>query len=86
MSKSKMVTGYKFITSDMRSKNGYQTWIIRKWVKYKGKLVMCESGLHGCESALDSLNYVYGEKWFKVEARGEILRGDDKFDASEMSE
>ena len=45
---------------------------------------MCESGLHGCESALDSLNYVYGEKWFKIEARGKILRGDDKFDASEM--
>ena len=86
MSKSEVVTGYKFITAKMTSKNGSQKWIVGEWVKHAGALALCDSGLHGCESALDSLNYVYGEKWFKVEARGEILRGDDKFDASEMSE
>ena len=80
----KTITGYKFITQDMKSKNGNQSWELGKWVKHEGELKLCKSGLHASETPLESLNYVYGDRWFSVEAKGEIKKDDDKFVASEM--
>jgi len=81
---TKTITGYKFITKDMKSKDGIQAWKLGKWVKYDGKLELCKSGLHASETPLESLNYAYGDRWFKIEARGKINKDGAKFVASEM--
>jgi hypothetical protein len=76
--------GYKFIQANMTSKNGEAKWKLKEWKKFDGNLVMCSSGLHASPTPLTSLEYVYGDRWFIVEARGKILKDDDKFVASEM--
>ena len=76
--------GYKWLKQDMRSKNGNQKWEFDTWVKHEGELKLCENGLHASDNALDSLEYIYGDRWFIVEARGTILKDEDKFVASEM--
>jgi hypothetical protein len=78
------VIGYKFVTSDLKSKNGDATWVVGEWKNCEGALKLCENGFHASEEPLDSLNYVYGDRWFAVEARDEFKRGDDKFVAREM--
>ena len=82
--KTKTVIGYKFIQSDMKSQNGDCGWKIGEWKKHAGELELCNSGLHACIKPLDSLEYIYGDRWFVVEAKGEIKKGKDKFVASEM--
>ena len=77
--------GYKFIQSDMKSKNGNITWKLGKWQKHEGEIELCKNGFHACLTPKQTLDYVYGDKWFIVEARGKILhKKDDKFVASEM--
>ena len=80
----KTITAYKFVNEDMKSKNGDQKWEVGKWYRHEGGLSACSSGFHACESPLNSLEYVYGDRWFVVEARGKIIRKGDKFVASEM--
>ena len=80
----KTITAYKFVKEDMKSKNGDQKWEVGKWYKHEGELSICSSGFHACESPLSSLEYVYGDRWFVVEARGKIIRDGNKFVASEM--
>ena len=80
----KTITAYKFVNEDMKSKNGDQKWEAGKWYKHEGKLSMCSSGFHACESPLSSLKYVYGDRWFEVQARGKIVRKGDKVVASAM--
>ena len=75
---------YRFVESNLKSSNGNIQWTVGDWVKHTGPLSLCESGLHACKEPLDSLNNVYGDRWFQVEARGNIVEGDDKFCASEM--
>jgi hypothetical protein len=78
------ITGYKFIKEDMYSKYGNCKWSIGKWKKHRGKLKLCDKGLHASEKPLDAFEYVYGDRFFVVEARGRIIKDDDKFVASEM--
>ena len=78
------ITGYKFIQKNMKSKNGNHKWKLGKWYKYSKKLKVCEEGFHACLKPLQSLDYVYGDKWFIVEARGKIIQANDKFVSSEM--
>ncbi|MGD6850714.1 MAG: DUF7666 domain-containing protein, partial [Candidatus Bathyarchaeia archaeon] len=81
----KTVTGYKFVTSDLKSRNGNQTqWAVGEWQKAEGELELCSNGFHASHTPLDSLQYTYGDLWFIVEARGEVVEGDDKFCAREM--
>jgi hypothetical protein len=81
----KKMKGYKFIRSDMTSKNGDISWKKGEWKKHKGKIKLCDSGFHACRTALQSLSYVYGDKWFIVEARGDFEEDErDKFVCSEM--
>ena len=77
--------GFKFIKSDMTSRNGDSgVWVLGKWKKCHEALVMCGTDFHASPTPLDSLEYVYGEVWTEVEARGEVLEDGDKFAASEM--
>jgi len=76
--------GYKFIQKDMKSQNGNHKWKIGKWYK-EDEIKLCNKGFHACKEPLESLEYVYGDRWFLVEARGKIIQEkNDKFVASEM--
>lgn len=82
---NKVIKGFKFVTTDLKSKNGNHTWKLNKWYKYGGDLEICKKGFHACLTPQQSLNYIYGDKWFIVEAGGEIIHEkNDKFVASEM--
>jgi len=82
--KTKTIKGFKFIQSDMKSKNGNHKWEIGKWYK-KEKIELCEKGFHACKQPLEAFEFVYGDKFFIVEARGEIIEEKDKkFVAQEM--
>jgi len=81
---SDTITCYRFVTDDLRSQKGDEKWVIGEWKKVDDELKMCKVGLHACKTAYQSLNCVFGTRWFKAEARGTILEGDDKFCASEM--
>ena len=77
--------GFKFVQSDLRSKNGHEApWVVGEWRKHEGALAMCEQGFHYCKDALDSLKYVYGDRWFMVEVRGEEQTEGNKTVACEM--
>ena len=79
-----IIKGYKFIQDNMKSQNGNTEWKLKQWKKHKGQLIMCESGFHASKTPLQSLNYPYGNKWFMIEAKGQIIRDKDKFCAQEM--
>ena len=81
----KTITGYKFIKFDMKSAYGNITWKLGEWQKHEGNIVPCESGFHACQEPRDAFeNYTYGDRFFIVEARGKIKKGNNKFVASEM--
>jgi hypothetical protein len=76
--------GYKFVTKDLKSKEGNCQWEIGKW-KHENEIKLCQKGLHACRTALQSLQYVYGDKWFIVEAKGKMKEEKgDKFVATDM--
>jgi hypothetical protein len=79
----KTIKGYKFIQSDMKSYKGNHTWKVGEWYKEQD-IKVCKKGFHACKKPLQSLEYIYGDKWFIVEARGKVLEEGDKFVASEM--
>jgi len=75
---------YRFVRDDMTSENGKVSWKIGEWNKVSGKIVCCSNGLHAVLTPRDSIRNVYGQRWFISEARGEIVKQDHKFAASEM--
>ena len=79
-----MIKGYKFITSKNKSLNGNITWKLNEWQETQESLKLCESGFHACRTPLESLQFIYGDKFCIVEADGTIIDGDDKFVASRM--
>ena len=81
----KTIKGYKFVDKNLNSHRGKQHWEIGKWYKQAGIIELCNNGFHACEEPIDSLNYFqYKDKWFVIEARGDIIKDKDKFVASEM--
>ena len=77
--------GYKFVTAEMTSKNDSScVWKLGEWKKWDGPLKLCESGFHDSPTPSESLNYVYGDRWFITETRGRHLNQDDKSTHSEM--
>ena len=79
------IIGYKFLTSNMKSRHGNITWKLGEWQKHKGKIKLCELGFHAYQEPRDAfINYIYGERFFIVEARGKVKTDQDMFVASEM--
>ena len=76
--------GYRFVKENLKSEHGNIQWVPGEWQKCEGKSSLCETGLHASQKPLDSLNYIFGTRWFECEARGKILKDSDKFCASEM--
>jgi len=75
---------YRFVRDDLTSENGELSWKIGEWNKVSGKIVCCSNGIHASLTPRDSIRNVYGQRWFISEARGEIVKQDNKFAASEM--
>ena len=75
---------YRFVSDDLTSTNGKMSWTIGEWNKVSDKIVCCSNGLHAALTPRDSLRNVYGQRWFVSEAKGEIVKQDNKFAASEM--
>ena len=75
---------YRFVRDDLTSENGELSWKVGEWNKISGKIVPCSNGLHAALTPRDSLRNVYGQRWFISEARGEIVKQDNKFAVSEM--
>jgi len=80
----KVTKCFRWVTKEHTSQHGDVKWVPGEWVKQSGELKLCENGLHGCRDPLDSLNQVWGDEWWAAEARGTVLKDDDKFCASEM--
>jgi hypothetical protein len=80
----KVIKCYRFVTDDLKSQHGRVQWVVGEWQKRKGKLILCGHGFHASQRPLNSLNYIFGTRWFECEARGNILKDADKFCASEM--
>ena len=81
----KPTTCYRFVNEDMTSKQDEKTkWKIGEWNKINGKIECCKNGFHASLTPLQSLNNVYGNKWFIAEFRGKTDKQTDKFCASEM--
>ena len=83
----KTIKGYKFIKSDMKSKNGNHTWELGKWYKHEGEIKMYEYGFHACKKPHEAMTFIYGDRFFMVEARGKIIsskEGDARFVSSKM--
>ena len=80
-----MNTGYKFLTADMKSKNGDSgVWKMGEWKKHEDELVMCESGFHYCKKSIEAFEYVYGDALVVVEARGKSETEGNKTVVAEM--
>jgi hypothetical protein len=75
---------YRFVKDDMTSESGTMSWKINEWNKVEGKIKCCESGLHASMTPLQSLNNIYGNRWFVAEYKGKIDEQDNKFCASQM--
>ena len=54
------------------------TTIVPAVMTHTGPLVLCKSGLHASERAIDALSYAPGPIVCRVECDGAIVRGDDK--------
>jgi len=81
---SEIVRGYRFVTDNLQSENGNVQWKVGEWKKNDGEPELCKNGLHASREPIDSLHYVFGSRWFHVEARGKIVEDNDKFAASKM--
>jgi len=71
------VTGWHF-TND-RLRNGDPIPPVGEWIRAEGNIVLCRNGLHCSERLMDALHYAPGELLHRVELRGELLDGRDKW-------
>ena len=80
----KIVEGYKTVTSELKSGNGDCTWKVGEWKTHHGELSLCKSGFHASIELLDALNYIQGDRFFVIEAKGKFVHNKDKFCATQM--
>lgn len=80
----KKITSYRWLKDNMTSENGVMSWELGKWNKVDGKLEICSNGLHAYTCPLESINNIFGNRWFIAEAKGEIIKEENKICCSEM--
>jgi hypothetical protein len=82
------VIGYKFTNKDGTPVHGNSNIVyeVGKTIKIDGKLEMCVNGLHFSEKLGDAVQYVNGDRCFKVEAQGDVIRSNcgDKHCTNEL--
>jgi hypothetical protein len=59
--------------------------VVGKTIKVRGKLSLCNHGLHASKRVLDALEYAPGAVVCRVQLSGKIIEGDDKACASERT-
>lgn len=70
---------YHFLKDDMTAGAGNEpAWKVGEEREHKGKLKLCDSGYHSCETWYDALLYAPGSMACIVEVSGKILKGIDK--------
>ena len=74
-----MLTVYHF-TDGNTLRNGDPIPKIGKWLKHKGDIIPCESGLHGSEHPSDALYYAPGSMLHLCELRGDLQSHDEPVD------
>ena len=81
----KTIKCYRFVTNGLKSDYDKNTgWEIGKWNKIDVESICYKSGFHASLTPLQSLNNVFGNRWFIAEARGKIDKNNDKFCSTEM--
>jgi hypothetical protein len=75
---------YKFLREGLKSNSGNLTWEIGKWVHEKGKLDICNNGLHCSLYPDQAFSYVQGEILALVETKGKAIIQEDKECWSDM--
>jgi hypothetical protein len=75
---------YKFLREGLKSNSGNLTWKIGKWVHEKGKLDICNNGLHCSLYPDQAFSYVQGEILALVETKGKAILQEDKECWSDM--
>ena len=78
--------GYKGMRKDMTCR-GMQ-YEVGKTYRVDGDIALCSNGLHFCEQLRDVFTFYdreNGNRFFEVYAGGQIVRGDDKSAASELT-
>ena len=78
-----MVLAWHFTGDTLR--DGRAIPPVGETLRYNGKLVICERGLHASERILDALQYAPGPMIHRVRCGGEIIRQDDKFCCAERT-
>lgn len=71
MKKPKQKIYYHFTGNTLR--NGQPIPPVGKWLKHKGNLVPCESGLHASEHPIDALQFAPGHMLHRVVLRGKVI-------------
>jgi hypothetical protein len=88
-----MIRAYHFVGKTLR--DGAQIPMDGEWLRYRGKVRMCEAGLHASRHVADALNYAPGATLCLVDMSQDIVESDDKlvarcrrivarFDATEL--
>jgi hypothetical protein len=77
---------WHWLQEDRRLRWGTKELVeVGKTIRYEGELVLCESGLHASEKAIDSLGYAPGSIICRVALGGQIIEGGDKVVAAERT-
>jgi len=90
MYEGQTTVGYKVVYRDWttRQNGSIVRWSLGETVHHNGTVNLCESGLHFCEKLSDCFKYHPFVPWMRVlrvEAGGEIIRGDDKSASSQLT-
>ena len=73
---SKPVRAWHFTGDTLR--DGSPIPKIGEWLEYKGRIVICESGLHASRDPFDALEYAPGSMLHLVECDGVVTEQNDK--------
>ena len=71
------ITGWHFTGNRLR--NGDPIPPVGEWIRAEGTIVLCRNGLHCSKRLMDALHYAPGEWLHRVELRGELQDGVDKW-------
>jgi hypothetical protein len=77
-----MIRAWHFIAGG-RLRDGTTAPKDGKWLKFDGKPILCEQGLHASIDAFDALSFAPGETLCLVDCAGTVLHGNDKIVCTE---
>ena len=76
--KTQSILAWHFLPADGKTRYSQETVTVGCALEAKGKLVLCENGLHASRTVLDALGYAPGLIVCRVEISGDVVEGEDK--------